>query len=229
LTADSTVIDAIVSREDKSVTRSIQVYDGHLFIGGDVIHEETLNIYKADGALATKDIDYTYIYEEGLLDITLINGMESLSNVQVEYTYTLPGHINIIPLVEGGGVPSDEVIQKVYDVCAGDDVKPLTDVVHVIKPQEVEYTIDIVYYTTTADASKVIENIEGAGGAIDQYKEWQCSGIGYDINPDELRKRVLMAGANRVTVNAPDYIELGDTQVAKCTGVRVSHITKEKY
>ena len=229
LTADSTVIDAIVSREDKSVTKSVQVYDGHLFIGGDVIHEETLKIYKADGTEAVKDTDYTYAYEESLLDIKLINGMESLSNVQVEYTYTIPGHINIIPLVEGGGVPSDEVIQKVYDVCAGDDVKPLTDVVHVIKPQEVEYTIDIVYYTTTADASKVIENIEGAGGAIDQYKEWQCSGIGYDINPDELRKRVLMAGANRVTVNAPDYIELGDTQVAKCTGVRVSHITKEKY
>jgi phage-related baseplate assembly protein len=110
----------------------------------------------------------------------------------------------------------------------------LTDIVDVVKPEEVEYSIELTYYTTFKDANEVITNVEGPGGAIDQYKDWQCSCIGYDINPDELRKRILspgegLTGANRVIVTKPEYVELNDTQVAKCTGVKVTHVTQDKF
>ena len=234
LTADSTVTDAVVSTEDESVTKILDVFDKHAFAGGTYIDDKTLKVYKSDGSLAVLNTDYTFEYKDNLLMIILLEPIESYKTLKVSYTQMLGGHVKIIPLVKGGGVPSDEVLKKVKDVCGSDDVKPLTDIVDVMKPEEVTYTIDLTYYTTLADASEVIENVEGTGGAIDQYKEWQCSHIGYDINPDELRKRILspgegLTGANRVIVNSPQYIVLNDTQVAKCTGIKVTHVTQDKF
>lgn len=234
LTADSTVTDAVVSLEDETVTKDIDVYAQKAFIGGTYIHDKTLKVYKKDGSLCELDRDYSYIYDDQLLTISLLDPIKTETSLKVSYERTNGGHVRIIPLVEGGGVPSDAVIKKVKDVCSSDDVKPLTDIVDVVKPEEVEYSIELTYYTTFKDANEVITNVEGPGGAIDQYKDWQCSCIGYDINPDELRKRILspgegLTGANRVIVTKPEYVELNDTQVAKCTGVKVTHVTQDKF
>lgn len=69
------------------------------------------------------------------------------------------------------------------------------------------------------------------GGAIDRYNEWQVAALGRDINPDQLRKRILspswgenLTGAFRVDVVKPTYKALDDTQVAKFSGhLTVSH------
>lgn len=234
LTADSTVTDAVVSLEDETVTKYLDVYSQKAFIGGTYIHDKTLKVYKKDGSLYELDRDYSYNYDDQLLTISLLDPIKAETSLKVSYERTNGGHVRIIPLVEGGGVPSDAVIKKVKDVCSSDDVKPLTDIVDVVKPEEVEYSIELTYYTTFKDANEVITNVEGPGGAIDQYKDWQCSCIGYDINPDELRKRILspgegLTGANRVIVTKPEYVELNDTQVAKCTGVKVTHVTQDKF
>lgn len=234
LTADSTVTDAVVSLEDETVTKDLTVYSQKAFIGGTYIHDKTLKVYKKDGTPCVLDRDYSYNYDDQLLTISLLDPIKTETSLKVSYERTNGGHVRIIPLVEGGGVPSDAVIKKVKDVCSSDDVKPLTDIVDVVKPEEVEYSIELTYYTTFKDANEVITNVEGPGGAIDKYKDWQCSCIGYDINPDELRKRILspgdgLTGANRVIVTKPEYVELNDTQVAKCTGVKVTHVTQDKF
>ena len=54
-----------------------------------------------------------------------------------------------------------------------DDVRPMTDKVQVMAPQQVEYTINIKYYCTKDDEAATIETIEGDGGAIDQYIAWR--------------------------------------------------------
>ena len=46
-----------------------------------------------------------------------------------------------------------------------DDVRPMTDKVQVMAPQQVEYTINIKYYCTKDDEAATIETIEGDGGA----------------------------------------------------------------
>ena len=99
-------------------------------------------------------------------------------------------------------------------------------------PPEVEtYDIEIVYYITPESEAEVIANVEGTGGAIDRYNEWQVAALGRDINPDQLRKRILspswgenLTGAFRVDVVKPTYKALDDTQVAKFSGhLTVSH------
>ena len=72
---------------------------------------------------------------------------------------------------------------------------------------------------------------DSGGGAIDRYNEWQVAALGRDINPDQLRKRILspswgenLTGAFRVDVVKPTYKALDDTQVAKFSGhLTVSH------
>jgi len=70
-------------------------------------------------------------------------------------------------------------------------VKPLTDMVQVEAPNTELYDIDLVYYTTKANESEVVRNVEGSDGAINRFIYWQGSSLDQDINPDELRKLIL--------------------------------------
>ena len=120
---------------------------------------------------------------------------------------------------------------EVLDVVNAKDIRPLTDKVSAVPPEAETYDIEIVYYTTPESEAEVIANVEGTGGAIDRYNEWQVAALGRDINPDQLRKRILspswgenLTGAFRVDVVKPTYKALDDTQVAKFSGhLTVSH------
>lgn len=82
----------------------------------------------------------------------------------------------------------------------------------------------------------MISNIEGAGGAIDQFKAWQSAELGRAINPDYLRKLILspdwgdsLLGATRVTITSPSYEELTRQKVAKFSGTaKISHIVERR-
>lgn len=146
------------------------------------------------------------------------------------------GCVTLIPLLEGGAIPGADVLAAVVETASAADVRPLTDKVDAKAPEAVEYDIELTYYTTQADEAQVISNVEGAGGAIDQFKTWQSGELGRAINPDYLRKLILspdwgdsLLGATRVTINAPDYKELTRQQVAKFSGtVKVSHIVERR-
>lgn len=126
------------------------------------------------------------------------------------------------------------MLADVLAACSADDVRPLTDMVTVEAPETREYDIELTYYTTKANESEVVQNVEGSGGAIDQYINWQGSTLNQDINPDELRKRILcpdwaddLIGATRVQIIKPEYTELNSTTVAKFSGKKtVKHIVR---
>ena len=144
-----------------------------------------------------------------------------------------PGVVVITPILYGGGIPDQDVLDKVLAACSADDVRPLTDKVEVSAPTTQNYDIELTYYTTAANESAVIQNIEGEGGAIDQYIYWQGSSLDRNINPDHLRKLILcpedgegnhLIGAERVVITSPEYTELNHTTVAKFSGtLKVSH------
>lgn len=133
--------------------------------------------------------------------------------------------INIYPLMTGGAIPDEETLQKVEDTCSADDVRPMTDVVTAIAPTQVSYDIELKYYCTQENEADTIKAVEGEGGAVDRYNEWQCTALGRDINPDQLLKLVLcpdwdstLVGADRVEVTKPVFTSLSASQVAKFSG-----------
>lgn len=150
-------------------------------------------------------------------------------DVYVECPEDEPTVVNIYTLLTGGALPDNDVLEKVQAACSPDDVRPMTDKVTAKKPTQKSYDINIKYYTTAADEAAVIAAVEDDGGAVDQYIEWQCGELGRDINPDELRKFVLVpgddkTGAYRVDITSPTYTAIADTEVAKFSGtLTVTH------
>lgn len=144
-----------------------------------------------------------------------------------------PGVVVITPILYGGEIPDQTILDKVLEACNADDVRPLTDKVEVVAPTTQTYDIELTYYTTAANETAVVENIEGSGGSIDQYIYWQGSSLDRNINPDYLRKLILcpedsegnhLTGADRVVITSPEYTELDHTTVAKFSGtLKVSH------
>lgn len=232
MTADSSIVDAKAVSETETTTETLPVYAGRAFKGGGTLLTDTL-VVKAHGqsAAAVKDTDYTVDYTDALLTITVKGGLENAESIDVTITKTLEGQVKLIPLLEGGQIPDAAMLAKVLDVVNAKDIRPLTDKVRAVAPEVETYDIEIVYYTTPESEAEVIANVEGTGGAIDRYNEWQVAALGRDINPDQLRKRILspswgenQTGAFRVDVVKPTYKALDDTQVAKFSGhLTVSH------
>ena len=221
LSANAKVSDAVVISEDETIEKKLKVYDGHAFLGGDQLDAESLKI------LGASESDYSVAYEDGLLTITLSGLIASQSEITVTITRTMAGCVKIVPICAGGEIPDAEVLADVLAACSAEDVKPLTDRVRVEAPSVESYDIDLTYYTNKLEESEVVAAIEGEGGAIDQYKYWQSSSMEQDINPDYLRKLILMAGATRVDIVKPTYKELGKTTIASFSGSEtVSHVVK---
>ena len=227
LSANPLVSDVIVVSEKETLEETLTVYDGCIFRGGDTLLPDTLKVYKPDDTLAVENTDYTKAYANDLLTITLLGTLASEATVKISIDRDMRGRVKIVPICAGGELPTESVLADVLEVCSSDDVRPLTDLVTVEAPTVQTYDIELTYYMPKAIESDVVEDVEGDGGAIDSYIYWQGSTLDQDINPDELMKRILNAGASRVTIVKPVYTELSETTVAKFSGnMTVTHVTR---
>ncbi len=151
----------------------------------------------------------------------------SISDVKV--TSPQPCYIDIYVLLKDGKIPDKELLKKVEQACSEKHVRPLGDRVQALGVEAVKYDIELVYYTTLEEESAVVEAIEGVGGAIERYKEWQNAQIGRMINPDRLRTEICKAenkpvGAEYVQIVSPTLKTLTQTQVAQWSGTaKITH------
>lgn len=223
MTADSSIADVKAVSETETISKELTVYDGHAFLGGSTLQPDTLTIEGSE--------DYTVDYSDDLLTITLTGTLSEVKTIRVTITRTLEGCVKIVPLLKGGEIPDADILEKVLETVNASDVRPLTDRVFAVAPEVIPYDIEITYYTTPESEAEVVENVEGADGAIARFNEWQSDALGRDINPDQLRKLILspswaenLTGAIRLDVVKPDHKTVEDTQVAKFSGsLTVSH------
>lgn len=235
LSANSLVTDAVVQSETEKIGRTLKTYAGHAFQGGANLLPDTLAVYLPDGSEAVVEVDYTATYDDELLTLALSGALADAENVTIEITRKMYGRVKIVPICAGGELPDEDILADVLAACSADDVKPLTDKVQVQAPDVELYDIELTYYTTKANESEVVQNVEGSDGAINRYIYWQGSTLDQDINPDELRKLILcpqweegLTGATRVQITKPEYKELPSTTVAKFSGnLSVKHIVKD--
>lgn len=160
--------------------------------------------------LSTAGPEDGYIYWAMSADPDIIN---------VKIISPAPSVINIIPLMKGGKIPSQETLNKVVEICSSKKVRPLTDLVTASAPESKTFNIDIVCYVTEEKESDVIEAVKKSEGAVDQYILWQTAITGRDINPDQLRKYLLEAGVLRIDVNEPVFYELDEFTVSQFNNV----------
>lgn len=228
LSANPRVVDAYVDVPTEQLTRELKLYDRHAFVGGYGLLPASLIVKNPDnGAVLTRDSDYTVTYQNALLKIKIAEKqeLESLTDIKITIDRRREGWVRITPLCAGGEIPDDIVLEDVRLTCSADDVRALTDAVLVEAPGEELYDIELTYYTKWDKYEEVKKNVEGLDGAIERYNIWQCEALGRDINPDELRKRILcpdwgngLAGADRVEIVKPEYTEIPSTKVAAFSG-----------
>ena len=227
LSADPTIIDAKIISEVETLERSLPVYSGIAYKGGERLLIDTLKVYAHESSTpAVIETDYLINYQDDLLMIATMpeGSLATETELDIEIDNTLEGRVKIVPLLAGGEIPDETVIAKILAIVNDEEIRPLTDYVTVVAPSAVEYDIEFKYYTTAASEADMITAIEGTGGAIDKYKTWQSTALGRDINPDALRLFVLQAGSLMIDVTSPTRTVLRDDQVAKWSGtLNVSH------
>ena len=127
----------------------------------------------------------------------------SISEVRI--ANPLPRVVEIMCLLDGGVVMNDEFIKKLQEYMNRDDIRMLTDSVVVKNPDIYPYDLDLTYYINASDKNRAGTIQQGVENAIKDWILWQRSVIGRDINPNELIKRVLIAGAKRVEIKNPTF------------------------
>ncbi|NEZ43211.1 baseplate assembly protein [Paenibacillus alvei] len=134
-----------------------------------------------------------------------------------------PVEVEIRLLMQGGELPSSDILQAVYSACNSDRVRPLTDKVTVLAPDAVNFDIDFTYWIDSRNATDAASIQNRVQQAVTTYIQWQKARIGRDINPSELIRLAMNAGARRVVVNSPAYTVVEKTQVAIATTPKIKY------
>lgn len=145
------------------------------------------------------------------------------SIIDVSVTSPAPGEIEIRPLLEGGQIPSQEILDAVASVCNDKRVRPLTDHVTVLVPEVVNYDVVLTYWIASENTTVAANIQQAVTAAVNDYVAWQRSRLGRDINPSELIARVMAAGAKRVEVTSPVFTTITPSQVAVAGNVTVQY------
>lgn len=141
---------------------------------------------------------------------------KSANSAIIDVTVYSPsaGVVEIRPLLDGGKIPGQEVLDVVDSILNKDTVRPLTDQVQVKAPEPVSYDISLTYYSDRGASESTVK--DAVTQAITGYELWQSAKIGRDINPSRLIADVMsVPGVKRIVVASPVYTELTNIQVAQ--------------
>lgn len=125
-----------------------------------------------------------------------------------------PCKVNVYPLLEGGELPGEEMLDIVSDTLNARTVRPLTDQVAVLAPTVKSYNVNLTYYIDADDATSAVAIQTAVQNAVSKFVAWQKEKLGRDINPTELYYRVREAGAKRAVISAPVFSVVAPSEVA---------------
>lgn len=141
----------------------------------------------------------------------------------VNVTSPEEGKVEVRVLLKDGSIPSGALLDGILEHLNDDMVRPLTDYVQVLAPETMLYDLDITYYIARSDAAKAVSIQNAVSAAVSDYNQWQTYTIGRDINPSELIRRVVDAGAKRAVVAMPEFTVVPPTTVARVGSVNVTY------
>lgn len=132
-----------------------------------------------------------------------------------------PSVAEIRPLLRGGVIPGQDILDQVKAVLSDQTIRPLADRVDVLAPDGVNFEVDFTYYIRRQDQASEAQIQARVQTAVDEYVAWQVSKLGRDINPDELISRVKAAGAKRLEITKPSFTRIDPTEVAQNIGINI--------
>lgn len=142
-----------------------------------------------------------------------------------------PGDVVVYPGLVSGEIAKVEILKLVETALTDKKVRPLTDNVSVKAPAAKNYNINLQYYIDADNAYYADTIKDRVDEAVTNYIKWQSGKVGRDIIPSELIRRVMEAGAKRVTVTSPTFTVIKDgrkedgyqVELAQCTGKTITY------
>ena len=210
---------------------------------GDELFRERIKLAYATVSTAGAETTYTYWAKSANSTICDVRVLADKAPNIIDLIVLCLGDIECAAIKNGkysaGILPEETVLQSVLDKCKAKDHRPQGDEVSAYAPEIVSYDIELKYYTTDTEELQCVETVEGAGGAIQKYLEWQDSAIGKHINPDKLEALCVhpnfesektLKGAVRVELVKPEHLDLTGRQVARFSGnLTVTHEVVSDY
>ena len=156
---------------------------------------------------------YTCAGPAGMYRALAMGVSQDIADVSV--SCPTPGTVDVRPVLEGGELPSEDVLEAVRQKLSADDVRPLTDTVIVQAPDGVFYDLDVTWFLSKADEALLATISSAVTSAVESYILWQRSKPGRDILPTRLISLMEQAGARRVVVRSPVYTVLKENEIAR--------------
>lgn len=127
------------------------------------------------------------------------------------------GQILIYPLTTTG-LPSQPLLDQIEAICSAEDVRPISDEVHALAPEVVEYQLNVrVYPRYGTDSSVVLPQSEAL---LTQYANNNSLQLANDIVPSQIDALLSNPKVWRVEVIEPSApIILQEHQLAICTSM----------
>jgi phage-related baseplate assembly protein len=145
------------------------------------------------------------------------------SIVDVAITSPNPGEVLISPLLEGGNMPTEEILDAVEAICNSKKVRPLTDTVNTAEPSKVDYEIEVnLTLLTTAVSASIQAAVQKI---LADYKEERKNRLGVDVVRSKLVAISKIDGVYDVDIVSPlANIEAADEVYTNCTSITVNVI-----
>lgn len=125
-----------------------------------------------------------------------------------------PGQVLVRYLLNGGRIPGQESLDALWEYLSSPSIRPVTDNVVVQAPEQADYRIEVKYFINRSDSNRANVIQENVDKYIENYKVWQGSKMGRDINPSELTGQIMAAGAKRVEIIEPPFTVVPEGTVA---------------
>lgn len=184
--------------------------------GSDLETDESLaeRVFLAPSSFSVAGPDEAYIYWAKTYDTNIGD---------VRPTSPNPCEVDIYILMKDGSIPSSSVVNGLQAYLENESIRPLTDQVTVKPPTIKSFAVQFTYYINRSDSAAAVSIQQAVTDAVSDYITWQTTEIGKDINPSELIKRVVAAGAKRVVMTAPAFTTVSATEIAQCSGNTVTY------
>lgn len=121
-----------------------------------------------------------------------------------------PGVVSLFAIGKDGKPVSEELQSKILEAVSADNVRPMTDLVRMEQPAEVEYSVDLTFYLPRATTRNSAAVEAAVTEAVNNYNVWQCSKLGRDINPFKLYEFLSETGVKRIDLRSPTFRVLED-------------------
>ena len=186
---------------------------------------ESDDSYKKRIALAPSSFSVAGPYEsykfwaltanQNIIDVAVVNKEERTQDVQYA------GVVEVYPLIKNGQPATVEILGQVLEILSNKKVRPLTDKVETLAPIQVDYDIDLKYYIHTDDGANANIIQSKVSNAVQDFIKWQYEKLGRDINPSELTRLIVNAGAKRVDIISPVFTALDEFEIGNNISVNI--------